>query len=81
MFKKQYLYYIVGTIVFVIIYSFDKIGTLMLLGGFGIGYLLHNWLRGMYEDTLNAFFTTETRKRQMKKRELEQELEKLKEGD
>ena len=88
-FKITYLYYIIGVIVTIIIYGLDKAYFLFLLLGFGVGILLHNWIKGLYDDTINAFFTSELRKRQMEKRELEQkldrlneiELERLKEGD
>jgi len=52
-----------------------------MLMGFGLGYLLHNWIFEKYTDFVNAFFTDELRKRQIKRKELEQELERLKEGD
>jgi hypothetical protein len=80
-FKKSWIYYIVGTIVFIVLFGIDKMWTLFLLTGFSLGYLLHNWLNNIFVDWKNAFFTDELRKREMKKKELEQELEKLKQGD
>jgi hypothetical protein len=80
-FKKNYIYYIAGAVVFVVIFGIDKLGSLFLLLGFGLGYLLHGWVNGLFTDWKNAFFTGELRKREMKVKELEQELERLKEGD
>jgi uncharacterized metal-binding protein len=80
-FKRTYIYYIIGIVVTVVIFGLNKGYFLFLLLGFGVGILLHNWVKDMYDNTINAFFTDELRKRQMKKKVLEQELERLKEGD
>jgi hypothetical protein len=81
MFKKTWLYYIVGTALFLILFGINKEWTLFLLIGCGVGLLLHNWIDNIFIDWKNAFFTDELRKREMKKRELERELELLKQGD
>jgi hypothetical protein len=81
MLKKSYLYYVAGTAIFVVLFGLSKEWCLFLLIGFGLGYILHNWLDDMFINWKNAFFTDELRKREMKKKELEQELEKLKSGD
>jgi hypothetical protein len=80
-FKINWLYYLIGVALFVALFGYDKVLCLFLLIGFGIGYLLHNWLNGIYTDFVNAFFTDELRKRQIKRKELEDELERLKQGD
>lgn len=80
-FKRTWIYYIVGTIIFVVLFGFNMGYCLFLLMGFGVGILLNNWIKGLYDDTVNAFFTGELRKRETKRKELEQELERLKMGD
>jgi hypothetical protein len=80
-FKKTYLYYIIGIVVTVVIFGLNSGYFIFLLIGFGVGILLHGWVKNMYDNTINAFFTDELRKRQIKRKLLEQELEKYKEGD
>jgi uncharacterized membrane-anchored protein YhcB (DUF1043 family) len=53
---------------------------LFLLIGFGVGIFLYSWVKNLYDNTINAFFTGELHKRQMKQKELELELEKVKES-
>lgn len=80
-FKRNWIYYIVGIAVFVGVFGWNKGYWLFMLIGFGLGFALHNWIYDKYIDFINAFYADEVRKRQMKRKELEQELEKLKEGD
>jgi hypothetical protein len=80
-FKKHWLYYIVGTVVFIVLFGVNKGWCLFLLIGFGLGILFHGWLKDMYDNTVNAFYTGEVHKRDMKRKELEQELERLNQGD
>jgi hypothetical protein len=80
-FKRIYVYYIIGIVVSVVVFGLNKGYFLFLLLGFGVGILLHGWVKNMYDNTINAFFTDELRKRQIKRKLLEQELEKYKEGD
>ena len=80
-FKKQWIYYILGIIGFSVLYGYDKFYCLFVLVGVGFGVLLHDRIQETYNDTIDSFFSNESRKRQMKKRLLEQELEKLKQGD
>ncbi|MGA2476979.1 MAG: hypothetical protein ABSF73_10205 [Terriglobia bacterium] len=80
-FKRSWIYYVIGAVVFVAVFGINKGYWLFMLMGFGLGYLLHNWIFEKYTDFVNAFFTDELRKRQIKRKELEQELERLKEGD
>jgi hypothetical protein len=80
-FKRTYIYYIIGIIVSVVIFGLNMYYFMFTLLGFGVGILLHNWVKDMYDNTINAFFTDELRKRQIKRKLLEQELEKYKEGD
>lgn len=80
-FNKKNLLYIGGAIFCIALFGYDKVYFLLLLGGVGLGLLLHNWIKGMYDDTINAFFVSELTRRQIKKKELEQELARLNEGD
>jgi hypothetical protein len=81
MFKKNWIYYIVGTVLFVVLFGINKGWTLFLFLGFCLGFILHNWLDNLFTDWKNAFFTDEVRRRENKRKELEQELERLKQGD
>lgn len=80
-FRKEWLYYVTGTIVFFVLWGLNVGYCLFILIGFGLGVVLHSWIMGMYNDTVNAFYTNESRKRSIRQKELEQELEKYKEGD
>jgi hypothetical protein len=79
--KRIYVYYIIGIIVTIVIFGLNKGYFLFMLTGVGVGLLLHKWVKEQYNNFTNVFFTDELRKREMKRRLLEQELERLKEGD
>jgi hypothetical protein len=80
-FKKEYLYYVLGVVGVIVVFGIGQLYFYVLLAGFGVGYLLHDWIKGMYDNSINVFFTGEVRKRSMKRKELEQELEKLNSSD
>jgi hypothetical protein len=74
---KTIIYYAVGIALTVIIWGLNSVYFLFLLLGFGIGIFLYKYVKDMYDNTINAFFTGELRKREMKEKELELELEKI----
>jgi len=81
MFNRNWIYYIIGVVVIVGVYSWDKVGLLLLFVGGMMGYLLHGYVRGIYDDWNEAYFNNEKRRRDIRKKVLEQELEQLKQGD
>jgi hypothetical protein len=64
-----------------ILFGVNKGYFLFTLIGFGIGMFLHNWIKELYDNTINAFYSSEKQKRDNRKKNLEQELERLNAGD
>jgi hypothetical protein len=79
--KRNWIYYILGIVITIILFGWRKDYFLFLLIGSGLGLLLHTWVKDIYDNTINAFFTSELTKRNMRQKDLELELEKLKKGD
>lgn len=77
-FRKSQIWYIIGGAIALAVFGIDKAWFLFMLMGIGIGLILHGWVSGILTDMSNTFYDNESRKREMKKRDLENQLEKLK---
>lgn len=78
---KTLVYIIVGTSVFLGIYMFSMIAALSLLVGFGFGVWWHNWVYDIFKNYQKGIYLSEKANMENRKKELESELERLKQGD
>lgn len=79
--NKNHIWYILGSIVALVVFGIDKIYFLFMLAGVGLGLVLHTWVKGILDNMTNVFFTNESLKREMRKKELENELQKINESE
>jgi uncharacterized SAM-binding protein YcdF (DUF218 family) len=71
--KINFIYYIIGTVIFIAIYEYSKIDVMFLLCGFGIGLFLHSWVNKMFKDFTDNFYRSETQNRKNKLLQLQKE--------
>ena len=77
---KTIILIIVGVSVFLGIYLFSMFVALSLLVGFGFGVWLHKYFTDIFKNYQRSVYLSEKNNMEIRKKELESELEKLK-GD
>ena len=78
---KTFVLIIIGVSTFLGVYLFSMIGALAILVGFGLGYVFHPFLYDIYKSYNRNIYLSEKADMAHRKKELESELEKLKQGD
>lgn len=77
---KNIIFIIIGIVVFIAIWLFSMIGGICILIGFGFGIWWHDWLKNIYRVFQTNIYLEQKSEREQRKKQLELELEKLKEG-
>jgi hypothetical protein len=75
--KKQIIYIIAGTSIFIVIWLFNMLGGVSLLIGFGFGILMHNFVTSFFKKWQRGIYLNEKKDMEHRKVEIEAELKQL----
>jgi len=78
---KTLISIIIGVSIFLGIYMVNMFGALALLVGFGFGVWQHDYIINILKNYQKGIYLSEKANMENRKKELELELEKLKNGD